>query len=204
MAEPAKPLALPWKHGLAWPAPGQWTYADYLRLPDDGRRYEVIRGDLYATPAPIFFHQYVVTELSRLLGNFGAETGLGRVFVAPVDILLPNSIATPIQPDVVFFLKGNQPRLEEQSFQGVPDLVIEVESPGTRKRDRTLKQKAYLEAGVPESWRADPQTRTLTVSVLSEDRTRYLELGRFGPGKTIRSAVLPGLAMPVDSLFPPA
>jgi Uma2 family endonuclease len=89
------------------------------------------------------------------------------------------------------------------NFQGVPDLVVEVASPSTRKRDRTLKLEAYREAGIPEYWRADPRTRTVTVLVLNEDRSRYVELGAFGRGETTRSAVLPGLEIPVDSLFPP-
>jgi Uma2 family endonuclease len=204
MGEPAKSLVFPWNdEDRPWPAQGQWTYADYARLPDDGHRYEVIRGHLYVTPPPIFFHQHVVTELSRLLGNFVVEGALGRVFVAPVEIVLPNRIATPIQPDVVFFRTGNQPRLKDQKFHGVPDLVVEVESPRTRNRDWTTKREAYLEAGVPEYWLASSRTCTVTVLTLSEDRTRYVELGCFGLGDTIRSVALPGLAIPVDPLFPP-
>jgi hypothetical protein len=69
----------------AWPVQGEWTYEDYLRLPDDGRRYEVIRGRLYVTPAPNFDHQFLVTQLGRLLGNFVAAHALGTVLVAPFD-----------------------------------------------------------------------------------------------------------------------
>ena len=203
MAAPAKSLAFPWKDDDAWPVQGGWTYADYLRLPEDGRRYEVIRGHLYVTPAPNFDHQYAVAQLYWHLGSYRAETGAGIVLGAPFDILLPDGIASPVEPDLVFFRTGNQPRSGDPNFQGVPDLVIEVESPSTRKRDRTIKLDAYREAGVPEYWRADPGTRTVTVLGLSEDGSRYVELGRFGPGETIRSALLPGLTVSVDSLFPP-
>lgn len=203
MAKPAH-LAFPWSDAEpAWPEQGAWTYDDYARLPDDGRRYEVIRGNLYVTPAPIFDHQYVVLQLSRRLGNFGEETGLGFPLLAPFDVLLPDGIATPVQPDIVFFRKGNQPRSGDKNFQGVPDLVIEVESPSTRKRDQTVKLDAYRDAGVPEYWRASPRLRTVTILALSEDRTRYIELGCHGTGETIRSGLLPGLAIPVDALFPP-
>ncbi|HEY0556174.1 MAG TPA: Uma2 family endonuclease, partial [Thermoanaerobaculia bacterium] len=72
----------------------------------------------------------------------------------------------------------------------------------TRKRDQTIKLDAYREAGVPEYWRVEPRSRAVTVLALSEDRTRYVELGQFGAGETVRSVLLPGLAIPVDSLFP--
>jgi len=203
MAVPAKPLTLPWHDGdRRWPAQGHWTYEDYARLPDDGRRYEVIRGHLYVTPSPNFEHQYFVVQFCRLLGNYGAETGLGFALPAPFDVLLPDGIATPVQPDVVFFRQGNQPRLGDKNFQGVPDLVVEVTSPSTRKRDRTVKLEAYRDAGVPEYWRADPRGRTVTVLALSEERQRYVELASHGPGDVIRSSILPGLAIPVDALYP--
>ncbi|MEO6194789.1 MAG: Uma2 family endonuclease [Thermoanaerobaculia bacterium] len=205
MGEPAHPLTFPWNdEDRPWPDQGRWTYDDYARLPDDGNRYEVIRGNLYVTPAPNFDHQYVIAQLTRLLGNFGVETGLGFVLGAPFDILLPEGIASPVQPDLAFFLRGNQPRSGDKNFRGVPDLVVEVESPSTRKRDRTIKLEAYRDAGAPEYWRAEPRSRVVRVLALSEDRTRYVELGCYGAGEMIRSALLPGLAIPLDTLFPPA
>jgi Uma2 family endonuclease len=204
MAKPAH-RAFPWSDDeRSWPPQGQWTYDDYARLPDDGNRYEVIRGNLYVTPAPIYDHQYVIVQTSHRLASFGEETGLGLPLTAPFDILMPDGIASPVQPDVVFFLRGNEPRSGDKNFQGVPDLVVEVESPSTRKRDRTIKLDAYRDAGVPEYWRVGFRPRTVTVLALSEDRTRYVELGCYGAGETIRSAVLPALAIPVDALFPPA
>lgn len=200
MAEPIRSLTT--HQNQVWPVQGNWTYEDYLRLPDDDNRYEVIRGHLYVTAAPVIGHQWVVSRLYRALGNYGLETGFGDVLGAPIDILLPDGIATPVQPDVVFFRAGNLPGFEDKNFQGVPDLVIEVESPTTRKRDRTVKLDAYRDAGVPEYWRVEISARAVVVHVLSEDRQRYEEFGRFGLGETVRSAVLPGLAIPVDDLFP--
>jgi len=135
MSEPAYPLASP-ETGRAWPVQGNWTYEDYLRLPDDGRRYEVIRGHLYVAPAPTFDHQYAVWQLSRLLGNFVVEKGLGILLPAPFDLRLPGGLASPVQPDLIFLRLGNQPRPGDRSFEGVPDLVIEVLSPATRNLDR--------------------------------------------------------------------
>jgi len=95
MTEPAYPLT------QSWPAQGRWTYADYLRLPDDGQRYEVIRGTLYVSPAPTFEHQFTVVRISRYLDVYASENEAGVagiVLVAPFDVRLPQRIADPVQP----------------------------------------------------------------------------------------------------------
>lgn len=203
MAEPATLLILPRREDdRAWPAPGRWTYEDYCLLPDDGRRYEVIRGTLYVTPAPSVDHQRAITRLFRQLDRFVLENRLGEVLMAPLDVLLPKAIASPVQPDMVFFRNGNEPRAGAANFQGVPDLVIEVLSPGTRRLDTTVKLAAFRDAGVPEVWFADPRTRTLAVYGLAEDRRTYAELSRGGAGELIASRLLPGLRIAVDDVFP--
>jgi Uma2 family endonuclease len=204
MGEPAKSLVFPWhEEDRPWPAQGQWTYADYARLPDDGHRYEVIRGHLYVSAAPNAGHQHVVWRFNQTFGRYVDENRLGVVYTAPFDVLLPAGIAEPVEPDLLFIRTENIPGPADPNFQGVPDLVIEVESPRTRKRDRTTKKDAYRDAGVPEYWRADPRSRTVTVLVLSEDRARYVERV-YGPGDTLLSSLLPGLAIRVDDLFCPA
>jgi Uma2 family endonuclease len=203
MAQPApRPQVLPEKEGGPWPAPGKWTYADYRRLPDDGRRYEVIRGYLYVSAAPSFIHQRAVGRLFKELDGFVLGHGLGEVFVSPVDILLPEGIAEPVQPDVVFIRAGEEPGDDAQNFQGVPGLVVEVLSPSTRRYDLGTKLDAYLEAGIPEVWFADPAAETIRVHSLSEDRKRYLELSRGGRGEWVTSRVLPGLRIAVSEIFP--
>lgn len=197
MSEPAYPLV---DDGTRWPAQGEWTYGDYLRLPDDGRRYEVIRGHLYVAPAPAFDHQYAIWQLGRLLGNFVVEKGLGILLPAPFDLRLPGGLAAPVQPDLVFLRAGNQPRPGDRSFEGVPDLVVEVLSPGTRHLDRSVKLSAYREAGVPEYWLVDPRTRT--VQVLALEGGEYAQRELRGTGETLTSPALPGLRLGVDEIFP--
>jgi Uma2 family endonuclease len=198
MSEPAYRLDLP--ETEAWPRQGDWTYEDYLRLPDDGNRYEVIRGALYVTPAPRLKHQFSVSELAFSLGLFVRERGLGTVLTAPLEVNLPFGIGTPVQPDIVFFRKTNEPDWEKQSFDGVPDLIAEVLSPRTRSLDRKAKLQAYQDAGVPEYWMADPSARTVVVHVL--ENGRYVEHCRGGVGDRVRSAVLPGFEVEVAGLFP--
>src|SRR5262245_9184016 len=113
MAEPARSPALPVAlDGHAWPAQGDWTYEDYLRLPEDGNRYEVIRGFLYVTAAPYPLHQYVCSRLPLLVGRFIDERRLGVLLPSPLDVRLPQRIGDPVQPDFVFLRTGNQPRWE--------------------------------------------------------------------------------------------
>lgn len=204
MAQPAYPLDLPEEQdGERWPAQGEWTYEDYARLPDDGRRYEVIQGYLYVSPAPTYEHQYAVGQLNRLLGNFIFENELGVLLPAPFDVKLPDRIADPVEPDLVFIRAENQPRSGDPNFAGVPDLAIEVLSPSTRHIDRGVKKEAYREAGVPEYWLVDPRTRTIEVYRLSEGGDRYVELDRGGVGQTVGSTCLAGLQIPVEKVFPP-
>lgn len=202
MSEPAFYLALP--EGQMWPAQGEWTYEDYLRLPDDGRRYEVIRGSLYEAPAPSFDHQYSVTQIGRFLASFVDENQLGVVLVAPFDIRLPDRIGDPVQPDVVFIRRERQPRSGDPNFEGVPDLAVEVLSPGNWRFDRKTKRAAYRDAGIPEFWLVDPLARTVEVLVSEPANPEYVLRERRGEGEVVGSAVLPGLRLDVTRLFPPA
>jgi Uma2 family endonuclease len=206
MSEPAYTLSFPEEHdGHDWPAPGEWTYQDYLRIPrgaDDGRRFEVIRGVLYVTATPTWPHQHAVWELGYLLQEFVRKHGLGTVAGAPFDILLPDRIADPVQPDLFYFRVGNEPSPEDGRYFGVPDFIAEVLSPSTHRRDRKAKLEAYRDAGVPEYWVIDPQARTVVVYGLNEDRTRYVELARGKAGERVGSAILAGLIVEASDLFP--
>ncbi len=183
----------------AWPAQGEWTYEDYLRLPDDGRRYEVIEGVLYATSAPGFDHQYAVGEILAALGACVWARQLGVVLVAPFEVHLPD-IARPVQPDVLFVAAGRAPASGAAYLTGAPDLVVEVLSPSTARTDRMVKFGAYERAGVREYWLADPRTRSVEVYALSDDGA-YDMAGQYTPGETVASTVLSDLALPVNDLF---
>ncbi len=202
MAQPAIPRTLlEGEDRGRWPIQGQWTYKDYLRLPEDGNRYEVIRGSLYVTAAPIFDHQFAVLKLSRYLDEFVSAGELGVVLAAPFDVLLPFGIGAPVQPDILVFRAGNEPSGGDKNFVGVPDLIAEVLSPGTRRRDRTVKLGAYQAAKVPEYWLVDPLERTVAVYGLGPGM-RYTELCRGVEGDRVRSFAFPGFDLAVTDLFP--
>ncbi len=183
------------------PEQGAWTWDDYLRLPDDGKRYEIIHGVLYVSPAPRLIHQFVVGRLTYFLTVFGLEHQLGAVLPAPLDVLLPG-VADPVQPDVVVLASDNLSDVEgAQYFKGIPELVIEVLSPRTRRLDLDVKLKAYEQAGVPEYWIVDPQQRTVLL-FNQQGHRGFQELGRFGGDDVVRSRMLAGFELKVADLFP--
>jgi Uma2 family endonuclease len=182
-----------------WPAQGEWTYEDYKRLPDDGRRYEIIEGVLYVTAAPNFDHQYAVGEIFAALRTHVRERQLGIVISAPFEVHLPD-IGQPVQPDVLFVAAERTPRPGAEGFTGAPDLIVEVLSQSTARTDRLVKFGAYERAGVREYWLVDPRTHSVEVYSLSEEGT-YEMAGQYTPGETVTSTVLSDLALPVDDLF---
>ncbi|MEK9164561.1 MAG: Uma2 family endonuclease [Chloroflexota bacterium] len=200
VARPAAPPLPSIRPGAAWPEPGHWTYEDYLRLPDDGKRYEIIEGVLYVANAPAYDHQFAVGKLHQQLANFVGEHALGVVIPAPFEVHLPG-IAKPVQPDVLFIAAERQPAPDTQIFEGAPDLIVEVLSPGSLRLDQHIKFGAYERAKVREYWLVDPKTRSVIVYTLPSDSVEYVLLGQFSRGENARSAVLAGFEIAVDSLF---
>lgn len=182
-----------------WPEQGEWTYEDYLRLPDDGRRYEIIEGMLHVTDASDWLHQRIVARLGTLIENLLARLDKGGAIIpAPFEVHLPG-IAKPVQPDLVFIAAEHYPAEPPPFFEGVPDVIVEVLSPSSIRRDRHVKFGAYERAGVPEYWIVDRGTRSIEVYVLSG--REYALLGQFGPETVARSQALPDLEVPVGPLF---
>ena len=182
-----------------WPAQGHWTYEDYKRLPEDGRRYEIIEGVLYTAAAPNFDHQYTVGEIFAALRAHIREHRLGIVISAPFEVRLPG-VARVVQPDVLFITSKRTPRRGAVRFTGAPALIVEVLSRSTARTDKVVKFTAYERAGVREYWLVDPRTRSVEVYSLSE-KGAYEMSGQYTPGETVTSTVLSDLALPVDDLF---
>jgi len=185
-----------------WPQPGQWTYDDYLRLPDDEQRYEIIHGVLYMTNAPTYDHQFAVSELHLQIGALVKQKKLGIVLTAPFEIHLSKTIK-PVQPDVFFIAADKQPKAGDKYFEGVPDLMIEVISPSSIRTDRYIKFAAYEQVGVREYWLVDPKTRFVEIHRWSLDTHEYILQNYVGTGEKIQSSVLPDLVIAVDSIFVP-
>src|SRR5256885_1524664 len=127
--------ATPLTEQNGWPVQGQWRYADYLRLPDDGKRYEIIEGMLYVANAPSIEHQFTVSEIHFQLKLFVRESALDQVYTSPIEVHLAET-TKPVQPDVLFIRTERQPAPGAQFFEGAPDLIVEVISPGSIRLDR--------------------------------------------------------------------
>ena len=181
-----------------WPTQGTWTYADYLRLPDDGNRYEIIEGVLYVANAPTPEHQYTVTQLIFYFMQYVNAQRVGIVFTAPIEVHLSET-TKPVQPDLVFVTNEQQPKRGASYLEGPPALVVEVVSPTSIRRDRKTKFDAYEEAGVQEYWIVDP--RTHSVEVYTWSNGEYALFGQFIGEEMIASKLLEGLAIQTNLLF---
>ncbi len=146
-----------------------WTLDELHRLPDDGNKYELVRGELFVTPAPAPAHEVILANLSRILGPFVAAHGLGAVFHPRAVMRVDGS---EVEPDLM--VRQPPPTNTPWEQWPTPILVIEVVSPTTRRRDHEHKRDFYLDAGVDEYWIVDPETRTVrVVGQATIDRTEH-------------------------------
>ena len=144
---------------MVMPATTRWT-ADMVRaLPDDGKRYEVIDGELFVTPSPALRHQDAVLEMATRLGPYLKTHGLGRVIMSPADVTFPDG--SLVQPDVFVapLTDGRRPR----DWSDVKTLLLAVEilSPSTARADRLVKLRLFRRQHVPEYWIVDVDARLL-------------------------------------------
>jgi Uma2 family endonuclease len=166
--------------------PKSWTYDDYSELRDD-TRYEVIRGELLTmAPAPDTFHQEWLANLFLLLNSHVKTNKLGKVLLAPVDVILDEQ--NIVQPDLVFVSAGHLNLIQRRGIFGVPDLVVEIVSPFSVHRDRHEKPQIYAEFGIKELWIVDPGNHGIELFALKSGVYQLLSTA-VERGK-VRSAVL--------------
>ncbi|MFQ6061882.1 MAG: Uma2 family endonuclease [Methanosarcinales archaeon] len=179
-----------------YPPQGQWAESDYFALPDTNRYVELSEGRLIMPPHPTRSHQIAVEELYIRLRAFVWEHDLGEVHIAPLPVRLwPGKIR---EPDIFFIAKAHADRIGEQAC-GVPDLVMEVISPGTWDTDRGEKFFEYAQAGVREYWLVDPNKQRIEVYVLQGRVYELLE--RFKQGDVACSEVLSSFKVRVEDVF---
>lgn len=145
-----------------------WTVDDLEHLPDDGRRYEVIDGELLVTPAPSLDHQEAIARLHLLLAPYVAAHRCGHVVFAPADVVF--SPRRGVQPDlfVLPLAEGRRPRRFAEAGRLL--LAVEVLSPSTARADRVEKRRVYREEGVAEYWIVDLDARVIERSTPADDR----------------------------------
>jgi Uma2 family endonuclease len=180
--------------------PRKLTYEDFLDFPEDGRRHELIDGEHVAEPSPNTIHQRIVSNLHYLLSAFVRQHDLGWVLPAPCDVVL--SDVDVVEPDLLYLSKENAGRLQHAFVQGAPDLVIEILSPSTRRRDERSKRDLYERYGVGEYWIVDPELETVKVYRLGDDgrfqRARELSAES---GERLVPVLFDGLVISVPEIF---
>lgn len=173
------------------------TYDDFLHFPDDGKRHELLNGEHVVTPSPNRRHQEFLMRLIESLGPHVRARGLGKLWTAPFDVVL--SLHDVVAPDLVFLSRERMAAMTDANVQGAPDLLVEVLSPATARRDRTVKRRIYQSFGVREYWLADPEDRL--VLQVRFDRTEGGTETLLTGGQRLASDLLPGWEVEVGALF---
>ena len=136
----------------------RWSLEEVHSLPDDGNKYELVRGELFVTPPPTDPHETIAARLTRVLDPYVESQGLGYVYHPRAVMRFEGS---EVEPDLMV----RQPHANADASWDdapIPILVVEILSPGTRRRDQAQKRSLYMDAGVAEYWMVDAERRTIT------------------------------------------
>jgi Uma2 family endonuclease len=171
---------------------GPYRESDYLELPDEPR-CELLYGRLPVTPAATVRHQFVVMALGRFLHELAQRQG-GYALASPVDVVLAQH--SVVQPDVIY-VSRERGEILRQRVEGAPDLVIEVLSPATARRDLGEKVRLYSESGVVEYWVVDPEGETFAFLVNTPAGFRV----RLPEGAVYRSEAISGLELDLEAFW---
>ena len=181
------------------------TYEEYLALPETMQRYEIINGEIIMPPSPTVEHQWIVGRLFRALDRYVEEHQLGYVFMAPLDVQIPDERFRTRQPDLLFISVERSGFTDRSSVRGIqlldvgPELVVEVLSSSDTPKIIREKLADYQKIGVCECWIISPESETVEVLSLTSNTTARITFG--GIGDRIKSRVLPGLTLLVDEVF---
>ncbi len=178
----------------------RWTSSDLDLLPEDGKRYEIIDGELLVTHAPHWGHQKACLRIASYLDVWSLETNLGEAAAGP-GVLFTD--ADNVIPDVAWVSKSRLPMALDDSghLTEAPDLAVEVLSPGleNQRRDRNLKLRLYSAQGVREYWLLD--WRAKKVEVYRRESANLVLQATLFEGDTLTSSMLPGFSCPIERLY---
>ena len=175
------------------------TYRDYCLLPEDGRRYELMEGDFFESPAPSTDHQTVSRRLLFELMRQLEHPGLAYVFNAPVDVILEDT--SVVQPDLVVVAANRKQLVTKRAIEGAPDIAVEILSPSSIDRDRHLKRRLFERFGVSEYWIVDAEHAM--VDVLHFVDGGYRQIAKLDRASTLTSRRFAQLAIVLEPIFRP-
>ena len=172
-----------------------YTAEEVRNFPDDRLRYEVIRGELFVSPAPKIPHQRIVRDLVRLLQDYLEAEQLGEILPGPFEVVFTEDSA--VQPDALVILRDRGPQPTIERLYGPPALVIEVISYSSKRTDRLQKRMLYLDEGVAEYWIVDPELKQIERWRAGDEKPEILrDHLEWRP-----TEAAPGLALDVVRLF---
>ncbi len=167
---------------------------DFFELPETNLPTELMDGELLVSPAPIPEHQNVSVELLILLRGLIPN---GKLFHAPIDVYFDES--NIVQPDLLWVAEDSQCFIGDKRLEGAPDLIVEILSPSTARRDKNKKFQLYEKYGVREYWLVDPQAQYIEVWRL--ENGKFTPKGVFGPGETFIVPILGDKGLNVSAVF---
>ncbi len=163
-----------------------WTIEEYYELPEDGNQYEMVMGKLELQPSPTTTHQRISQSMERALEDTCEVEFI--IIHAPVDLIMLNN--TIRQPDIVMIHRSRDHIIEERGIVGPPDLVVEILSPGTAKKDRIHKKEEYAQFGVPEYWIVDIAHQTIEQHIQLKPSMPYELYNLYSAYETVQSSRL--------------
>lgn len=171
-----------------------YTFEDWLSWEEDVRA-EIIDGELIMMAPPTQQHQGILGEVYRQLANF-LKGKPCKVFPAPFGVRLSENDDTALEPDIVVVC--DKSKLDGKICNGAPDMVVEILSPSTSRRDKLVKFNLYLKAGVREYWIVDPDTKTVSAYILQDGE--YITKA-YGDEDTVDVQVLEGCQINLTDVF---
>ena len=175
----------------------KYNYDDYLNLPEDGKRYEVINGELVMSAAPNTFHQTISNNIEDELRSFIKMSKSGKMFHAPVDVLI--SETNVVQPDIIYISKDRSDIITENNINGTPDLIMEILSPGSAYYDLLEKKELYEQFGLKEYWIVDPKKQRVDIYL---NVNQQFELNQRAESEgSVKSIMIKGFEISLESIF---
>ena len=174
----------------------RWTYEDYCKL-DDDQRHEIIDGNLLMAASPDTWHQTWVGNLFEILNTHVKKHDLGRVLLSPLDVVLDPE--NTVEPDLIFVSATRADIIQRRAIFGAPDLLVEIISPSSVRRDRYDKMDLYARFGVKEYWIGDPANKSLEILTLGE-KGYTLNCSAEEKGK-LKSPLLAGLELDLEQVL---
>ena len=185
--------------GIARASGRKLTYDDFLLFPADGQRHELIDGEHYVTPSPFIRHQELLKRLAVAIElHLRANSDQGQMFFAPLDCVM--TYHDVVEPDLFVVTEDQKQILTDKHVHGVPALVVEILSAGSRRLDERLKRGLYDRVGVREFWLIDPRASTVTV-YRRDAAGMFAPLPMLGVEDTLATPVLPRFALSLGELF---